>query len=173
MEFQLDQTIDVLRRSPSVLKAMLRQISVDWQLANEGEGTWNPYDIVGHLIHGEKTDWIRRAEIILSDDFNKEFKPFDRQAQFKESRNKSIEDLLDEFESLRNENLRKLEALNIQAHHLQKTGIHPDFGEVNLEQLLSTWLVHDLGHIAQVTRVMAKQYKENIGPWKAYLPIVS
>jgi hypothetical protein len=130
-----------------------------------------PFDIIGHLVHGEKTDWIVRAKIILE---NRKglFKPFDRFSQFKDSKGKNISQLLDELKTLRNENLHFLRKLNIDDDDLAKVGVHPDFGEVNLKQLLSTWVVHDLGHIRQIARVMAKQYKYEIGPWEKYLPVV-
>lgn len=173
MEFCLNHTIDVLSRTPKVLRELLFQLPSSWLNSNEGGDSWSPYDIVGHLIHGEKTDWILRTEIILAENVDKQFKPFDREAQFEDSKGKTLENLLDEFEVLRKLNLQKLKDLNISKEDLQRTGVHPHFGEVTLEQLLSTWLVHDLGHIAQIARVMAKQYKASIGPWEEYLPIVN
>jgi hypothetical protein len=151
---------------------MLQGISAGWTTPNEGEATWSVYDIVGHLIHGEKTDWIPRAEIILSEKPDKTFEPFDRFAQFETGPAKSLQELLDEFKSLRARSLSTLRSKNIQASDLSATGIHPAFGTVHLSQLLATWVVHDLNHIAQIARVMAFQYKEAVGPWKAYLGIL-
>jgi hypothetical protein len=139
---------------------------------NEGGETWSVFDVVGHLIHGEKTDWMVRIEIIISDSSNKEFKPFDRFAQFQESKGKSFEQLLNEFKSLREMNIKKLEGLNLKESDFIKTGIHPKFGAVTLSQLISAWVIHDLGHISQISRVMAKQYKEQAGPWIEYLRIL-
>jgi hypothetical protein len=170
MNFHVDKSIEILERTPSVLKCMLSGLSTDWTSANEGAGTWSAYDIIGHLIHGELTDWIPRADLILSG--NKKFNPFDRLAQFEESKGKSLEDLLAEFEEIRKANIRRLVEFDITTEDLAETGIHPEFGEVTLSQLLATWAVHDLTHIAQISRVMAKQYKEAVGPWVAYLRIL-
>lgn len=171
MQFNLANSTEILQRTPSVLRAMLQGLSDEWLYANEGEGTWSPYEVVGHLIHGEKTDWIPRMEIILSDKADKTFEPFDRFAQLTEER-KPLDALLDEFDVLRAESLQILQSRSISDDDLIKTGIHPAFGEVRLYQLLSTWVAHDLGHIAQIARVMAKQYKEDAGPWVAYLRIL-
>jgi len=172
MKFNLQKAIEVLTRTPNVLEALLQGMSEEWIFQNEGEETWSPFDVMGHLIHGEKTDWIERMEIILSDGPNKAFKPFDRFAQFEESKGKNMEQLLAEFKSLRQQNLVILQSKTIDAVALAKKGIHPAFGEVTLEHLLSTWVAHDLGHLAQIARVMAKQYKDEVGPWEAYLPIL-
>lgn len=171
MNFDLNKTTDVLERTPKILEDLLSGLSDDWILNNEGDDTWSPYDIVGHLIHGERTDWMVRLEIILHKD-DKKFIPYDRFAQFKESAGKSLQQLLSEFALLRKENLQKLKSLNITENDLNKTGIHPEFGEVTLSQLLSTWTIHDLTHIAQITRVMAKQYEEAIGPWIKYFRVM-
>jgi hypothetical protein len=170
MNFNLDKSIEILERTPNVLKCMLSGLSTDWTSANEGAGTWSAYDIVGHLIHGELTDWIPRAELILSG--NKKFNPFDRFAQFEESSGKSLQDLLTEFEEIRKANISRLVEYDITTGDLDETGIHPEFGEVTLSELLATWAVHDLTHIAQISRVMAKQYKDAVGPWVAYLRIL-
>lgn len=173
MAFDLNDSIEILERTPKVITAYLKDLSPNWTKNNEGLETWSPYDIVGHLIHGEKTDWIPRMNIILSDVPNKRFDPFDRFAQEKEDQTKTIEDLLEEFKKLRKKNIKALKAQKLSKEDLKKTGIHPDLGEVTLQELIATWTVHDLGHIAQISRVMAKQYKECVGPWKAYLSIVN
>jgi DinB family protein len=172
MEFNLEKSIEILERTPNVLKALLQGLSDDWILNNEGEGTWSAYDVVGHLIHGEKTDWIPRTEIILSGNSNKSFVVFDRFAQFEESRGKSLKELLDEFDMLRKKNIEILRSKSVNAETLQEKGIHPAFGEVSLSQLLATWVVHDLDHIVQVSRVLAKQYASAVGPWTAYLKVL-
>ena len=171
LHFDLEKAIEVLERTPRVLRAMLENLSDEWIYRNEGEETWSPYEIVGHLIHGENTDWIPRMEVILSDRADKTFEPFDRFAQLIAEK-KPLLALLDEFEALRTENLRILRSRVISADDLKAKGIHPAFGEVTLSQLLSTWVAHDLGHIAQISRVMAKQYKEEVGPWIAYLRVL-
>lgn len=173
MDFNYNKSLEILRRTPAVLKHMLSGLSEDWYSHNEGEETWSPYDVIGHFIHGEKTDWLERTEIILSNAADKTFIPFDRFAQMGASTGKSIEALLEEFRILREGNLDKLEALGIDEKDLNKKGIHPELGEVSLRQLLASWVVHDLGHIAQISRVMAKQYKEEVGPWIAYLGILN
>ena len=172
MNFSLEKSIEILERAPSAYKELLNGVSDEWSKTNEGGESWSPYDVLGHLIHGESGDWMNRIEIILSDNPDKNFKPFDRFAQFEESKGKSLKDLLGEFMMLRIMNLEKLKAKNITEADLDKKGIHPVFGEVTLRQLLSTWVVHDLNHLAQVTRVMAYQYKDNVGPWSEYLRIL-
>ena len=172
MQFELSKSVEILERTPKVVKAMLDGLSDDWIRNNEGPETWSAYDIVGHLIHGEKTDWIQRIQIVLSDSADKKFTPFDRFAQKNTDQKRSIEDLILEFSELRKKNLMVLKALNITSDDLDCTGIHPDFGKVTLGQLLSTWAVHDLGHLAQISRVMAKQYIEEVGPWENYLGIL-
>ena len=172
MEFKLEQTIEVLQRTPATLNALLRDLSEQWLVQNEGPETWSPYDVIGHLIHGEETDWIPRARIILEHGETRAFEPFDRVAMFEESKGKSIVEMLDTFAQLRTENLRELQSMNLTSDLLDKRGRHPELGVVTLRQLLSTWVVHDLGHIRQVVRVMSKQYGEAVGPWKAYLSIL-
>lgn len=172
MKFTLSKSIEILERTPDVLIAMLHNLSADWTSKNEGGETWSVFDIVGHLIHGEKTDWIPRMEIILSDKPDKTFKPFDRLAQFEESKGKSLTQLLDEFKRLRNRNIEQLRSKNLTDQNCEEKGIHPAFGEITLSQLISTWTVHDLNHIAQISRVMAKQYKAEVGPWVEYLKIL-
>lgn len=173
MEFDVKKSIVVLTRTPAVLEALLENLNEEWVQNNEGENTWSPFDVVGHLIHGEKTDWIVRMDIILTDGVNRKFDPYDRFAQFTESKGKTIQQLLQEFKQLRKENIAILESKNLSAQDLMKKGMHPALGEVTLKNLLATWTAHDLGHIAQITRVMAKQYKTEVGPWTQYLPILT
>lgn len=172
MNFSFNKSIEILERTPKVLELMLENLSDEWTMNNEGPETWSPYDVLGHLVHGEQTDWIIRTKIILSGSENKAFTPFDRFAQFEESKGKSLTDLLDEFKKARKKNLNFLKGLNLSENDLNKTGIHPKFGDITLRQLLGTWTVHDLSHIAQIARVMSKQYKDAVGPWIEYLPIL-
>lgn len=172
MKFHLHNAYEILGKTPALLKVNLENLSQEWLYSNEGEGTWSPYNIVGHLIVGEKTDWITRTKVILSNSENKTFIPFDRFAQEKEDQTRPIADLLDEFQQLRNQNIATLKSLNLQKNHFTLEGIHPELGTVTLKQLLATWVVHDLGHIAQISRVMAKQYQEEVGPWTNYLNIL-
>lgn len=172
MKFSIEKSIEILERTPSILESYLNDLSEDWIKNNEGENTWSPYDILGHLVHGEKTDWIERLKIILSDSENKQFEPFDRFAQMHEDANRPISELLKEFRELREKNLDKLKAFKMVGLDFERKGIHPELGEVTLMQLISTWVVHDLGHIAQISRVMAKQFKSEVGPWKNYLGIL-
>ena len=173
MEYQLDQAREILRRTPGTLNALLRDLPDDWVLANEGPETFSPYDVIGHLIEGEENDWIPRARIILEHGEAKPFEKFDRFAMYEKSRGKSLSELLKQFEQLRGESLRQLDEMNLTPELLQKQGSHPALGVVTLSQLLSAWVVHDLGHIRQIVRVMAKQYREAIGPWTTYLTIVN
>jgi len=172
MKFSLSKSLEILERTPGVLIALLQNLSVEWTLNNEGGETWNVHDIVGHLIHGEETDWITRTEIILSNKPDKTFAPFDRFAQFEKSKEKTMSQLLDKFKSLRQNNIAVLKSMELTDQDLEQTGVHPAFGEVTLSQLLSTWTVHDLNHIAQISRVIAKQYKTEVGPWTEYLRIL-
>ena len=172
MEYSVSKSVEVLERTPATLIQMLDGLPDDWVFNNEGEGTWSAYDVIGHLIHGDITDWLPRAQLILSHNPEKRFTPFDRFAQFEESKGKSLHQLLIEFQEIRRKNIEKLLELNIAEHDLSKTGIHPTFGEVTLSQLLSCWVVHDLDHISQVSRVMAKQYKTAVGPWVEFLKIL-
>ena len=173
MEFQLDQAKEILRRTPATLNALLADLPNDWVLSNEGPETWSPYDVIGHLIEGEETDWIPRARIILEQGETRPFDKFDRFAMFQKSKGKSLLELLAQFEQLRGESLRQLDEMKLTPELLQKRGMHPALGGVTLSQLLSAWVVHDLGHIRQIVRVMAKQYREAIGPWTEYLTIVN
>ena len=172
MEFKLEEAIEILRQTPSTISALLRPLSNTWIERNEGPNTWSPFDVVGHLIHGEDTDWIPRARIIINDGEARPFEPFDRVAMFEKSKGKSLVDLLETFSSLRTSNIQELERMNLTTTMLEKRGTHPELGTVTLGQLLATWVVHDLGHIAQIVRVMARQYREEVGPWTAYLSIL-
>jgi hypothetical protein len=172
MEFDLEPGIAILERTPHVMRAMLAGLSPAWTDATEGPETWSPYVILGHLIHAERTDWIPRAELVLAQGANRRFTPYDRFAQFRESEGKSLADLLDEFARLRADNVATLASWQLTDAQLALEGEHPAFGAVTLRQLLATWVAHDLGHVAQVARVMAKQYREAVGPWRAYLPVL-
>jgi hypothetical protein len=172
MDFDLTAGIAVLERTPHTLRAMLAGLPPAWTDATEGPDTWSPYVIVGHLIHGERTDWIPRARIILAQGPERRFAPFDRFAQFRESQGKTLAELLDEFARLRAENLATLAGWRLTDSQLALEGEHPELGRVTLRQLLATWVAHDLGHVAQTARVMAKQYRDAVGPWRAYLPVM-
>src|SRR5438876_10182646 len=172
MEFQLDQAIHILRRTPATLNSLLRGVPDEWTMVNEGPDTWSPYDILGHLIYGEQTDWIPRARIILEHGESQAFEPFDRFAQFEKSKGKSPGELLDEFETLRKRNLIALAEMRLTSEQLTLRGRHPELGSVALSELLATWVAHDLSHIAQAVRVMCKQYSDAVGPWSDYLPLL-
>lgn len=169
--FSLDDAVAVLKRTPSTLSALLTDLPDTWIVATEGDNTWSPYDVIGHLIHGERTDWIPRTRHILAGETGP-FETFDRMAQFTKSEGKSLRELLAIFTELRRENLIVLAELNLTSEDLDRKGLHPQLGEVTLGQLLATWVVHDLDHIAQITRTMAKVYTEATGPWSAYLSIL-
>jgi len=171
-KFNLAETIAVLTRTPATLNALLRGLPEVWTHNNEGKDTWSAFDIVGHLIVGERTDWMPRARIILENGETRPFDSFDRFAQVKESQGKSLEQLLDDFARLRNENLAALQALNLQPEDLKRCGKHPALGVVTLSELLATWAVHDLTHLHQLSRVMAHQYRGAVGPWSAYLGVL-
>lgn len=168
MQYDLQKSLEILERTPATYKSLFYGISPEWSLSNEGPKTWSAFDIIGHLIHGEQTDWIPRARIILSDAADKTFEPFDRFAQEKLSVGKTMDGLLDDFEALRMQNLEELKSWNLSEEDLEKKGIHPELGEVTLKQLLSVWTIHDLMHLHQVSRVMVKLYKEEIGPFIQY-----
>lgn len=172
MNFSLTEGIAVLERTPRVLRALLQDIPAAWTEGNEGADTWSPYVVVGHLIHGERADWIPRARIILAQGEHRRFQPFDRLAQFRESEGKSLAALLDEFADLRQQSLATLRQWNLTDEQLALEGEHPAFGAVTLTQLLSTWVAHDLSHLTQITRVMAKQYRDAVGPWRQYLSVM-
>jgi len=173
MFFDLNKSIEILERTPAVVTALLQGLSSEWLFNNEGADTWSPYDIIGHYIEGEKTDWMPRMRIILSDHDDKRFVPFNRFAQLNNDKNKPINALLNEFSEWRKNNILELREANLNEEKLNKKGIHPEFGEVTLRQLLATWVAHDLNHIHQISRVMAKQYKEEIGPWTRYISVVN
>jgi hypothetical protein len=172
MKFELGEAIAVLERTPQVLRALLSGLPGAWLRGTEGKETWSAYQIVGHLIHGEKTDWIPRTRMILEHGESRTFIPFDRTAMLKLTQDLPLAEMLNEFDSLRVANIEILKGLKLDAQQIGKKGRHPDFGPVTLEQLISTWVVHDLGHLAQITRVMAKQYTGEVGPWRAYLPVL-
>src|ERR1700751_1594478 len=172
MEDSLQHAISLLTRTPSALNALLRDLPETWTRRNEGEGTWSPFDIVGHLIHGEHTDWIPRTKIILQFGESKPFEPFDREGFKRIILNKTLPQLLDEFARLRSENLDQLPALNLQPQDLERRGQHPPLGVVTLSQLLATWAAHDLTHLHQISRIMAHQYREAVGPWRKYLGVL-
>ncbi len=172
MEFDLAHGTAVLERTPQTMRALLLELPASWVDATEGPKTWSPYVIVGHLIHGERTDWIPRAKIILAQGANRRFVPFDRFAQLRENRDNSLADLLDEFARLRTQNLATLASWRLTDAQLALEGEHPELGRVTLRQLLAAWIVHDLGHVAQSARVMATQYREAVGPWRKYLTIL-
>ncbi len=172
MEFSLEASVSILRKTPGTIRNILEDLPEKWTHQNEGPDTWSPFDVVGHLIHGEKTDWIPRSKIILFEE-DKHFTPYDRFAQFKESVGKTMEDLLNEFKMLREQNIKALIGFDLKENDFDKWGIHPEFGEVTLRQLLAAWVVHDLGHIVQINRVLAKQYKEEAGPWPKYLAVLN
>jgi hypothetical protein len=167
----LDDVVAILERTPETLSALLDGLPDTWIRATEGEGTWSPYDVVGHLIHGERTDWIPRARHILAGE-TRSFEPFDRLAQFKESQGKDLAELLQTFAELRRENIAALKAMDLTDSDLDRPGLHPELGRVRLEQLLATWVVHDLDHLTQITRTMAKVYTDATGPWSAYLSVL-
>ncbi len=170
--FSLEKSIEIIERTPNAIRALTEGLSEDWTHENEGPNTWSVFDIVGHLVHGEKTDWITRVNIILNDSENKEFEAFDRYAQMESSKGKTLSNLLDEFEEARRKNIALIKEKQIKPDDFSKTGIHPSYGEVNLQQLMATWVVHDLNHIAQINRVMAKQYTNFVGPWFEFLRVL-
>jgi len=172
VEFRLDDAVAILERTPITLGTLLRDLPDRWVRAVEGPGTWSPYDVVGHLIHAERTDWVPRVEHILQHGDTVAFPPFDREAMFAASEGRALGDLLDRFAELRASGLARLAALGLTGDDLNRRGRHPDLGPVTLGQLLSTWVAHDLSHVGQVARVMARQYSEAVGPWRAYLSIL-
>jgi hypothetical protein len=172
MEHNLDHTISLLTRTPVVLNALLRDLPETWTVRNEGESTWSAFDVVGHLIHGEHTDWMPRARIVLQFGETQRFEPFDRWGHKREYQGKLLGQLLDEFASLRSENLNELRALKLRREDLERRGRHPALGIVSLSELLATWAVHDLTHLHQISRVMAHQYREAVGTWSGYLGVL-
>ncbi|HEV3458546.1 MAG TPA: DinB family protein [Thermoanaerobaculia bacterium] len=172
MEHDLQDTIALLGRTPAALDGLLRDLPETWTHRDEGENTWSVFDVVGHLIHGEHTDWMPRARMVLQFGETRTFEPFDRQGHVRESAGKSLDQLLDEFARLRAQNLDELRALNLQPKDLELRGRHPFFGVVTLSELLATWAAHDLTHLHQISRIMAHQYQEAVGPWTAFLGVM-
>jgi hypothetical protein len=169
----LEESIAVLSRTPAALDVLLRDLPQAWTGATEGPGTWSPYDVIGHLNHGERSDWMPRLEIILAHGTARTFDPYDREAQFVESAGKSMTALLDDFLALRRGNIARLRELNLQPEQLELQGTHPAFGPVTLRQLLAAWTAHDLAHILQVSRIMARHYRQEVGPWAEYLSVMN
>ena len=169
----MEEAIALLARTPATLEALLRGLPDGWIAAHEGGETWSPFDVIGHLIHGERTDWMSRARIILEHGEARAFDTFDRLSQLRESEGRTLASLLEEFATLRQENLRALAALRLTDADLDRRGRHPELGVVTLRQILATWVAHDLDHVAQVSRVLARQYSDEVGPWRAYLRIIS
>lgn len=172
MEQDLQQTMSLLARTPATLNTLLRDLPDAWTMKNEGDNSWSALQVVGHLIHGERTDWMTRTKMILQLGQSQLFPPFDRLGHIRESQGKSLEQLLDEFAHLRSDNLRELHSLNLQPKDLELRGQHPALGAVTLSQLLATWAVHDLTHLHQLSRIMAHQYRDTVGPWSAYLGVL-
>lgn len=172
MKFQIEKAVEILSQTPVTIKSLLGNLSDDWIGNPLNSDNWTPFDIVGHLIHGEETDWIPRAEIILSQGGNSIFEPFDRFAQFEKSKGETLNELIETFTVSRTKNLVTLSEMNLTEEKLKFKGIHPELGEVTLEQLVATWAVHDLNHIKQLVTVLASKYAENVGVWKQYLSIL-
>lgn len=172
MLLHLQDTTALLQRTPAALNSLLRDLPEAWTLSNEGQGTWSVLEVVGHLIHGERADWIPRVKMILEFGESRTFVPFDRSGHAREQEGKSLAQLLDEFARLRNENLEMLRSLHLQPQDLERRGRHPAFGPVSLSQLLATWAAHDLTHLHQISRVLGHRYREAVGPWSAYLGVL-
>lgn len=172
MEQNLQHTIALLTRTPAALKALLRDLPEEWTMRNEGENSWSAFGVVGHLIHGERTDWMPRVHRILQSGESRAFDPFDRWAQVRENQGKTLAELLDEFADLRAKNLHQLRALRLRPEDFSGRGRHPALGIVTLSELLATWAAHDLTHLHQISRVMAYQYRDAVGPWKAFLGVM-
>lgn len=173
MDFDLANGIAVLRRTPAVVRSLLTDLPDAWLRATEGPDTWSPFDVLGHLIDGEETDWIPRARIILARGPSPAFEPFDRFRHLRLNRDTAAAELLDRFDRIRSANLATLEGFRLTPAELALEGFHPELGRVTLRQLLATWVAHDLGHVGQIVRVMAKQYGDAVGPWRRYLPVLT
>jgi hypothetical protein len=171
-EHNLQQTISLLAYTPGALNALLRELPETWTLRNEGESTMSAFDVVGHLIHGERTNWMPRTRMTLRFGESRTFEPFDRWGHVRESQGESLGQLLDEFARLRSENLGELRALNLRQDDLNRRGQHPALGGVTLSELLATWAIHDLTHLHQISRVMAHQYRDTVGPFSRYLGVL-
>jgi hypothetical protein len=171
--FTVNDALALLGRTPATLDALLRGLPEDWITAHEGGETWSPFDVIGHLIHGERTDWLPRARIILEDGDARAFVTFDRFAQFSASNGRTLDNLLDEFAAVRRDSVRQLAELRLSDADLDRRGRHPQLGAVTLRQLLATWVAHDLDHVVQVSRVLARQYSDEVGPWRAFLRVIS
>ena len=171
--FDMEEAVAILTRTPAMLDALLRGLRDCWIVAHEGADTWSPFDVVGHLIHGERTDWLPRARMILQHGDTQPFETFDRFAQFEASKGRTLDSLLDELAALRQQNLRDLAALRITEADLDRPGRHPTLGAVTLRMLLATWVAHDLDHVTQICRVLGRQYTDEVGPWRAYLRVIS
>lgn len=173
MQYSLERSYEILERTPAVLQVLLAGLHDDWIMNNEGPETFSPFDVIGHLIHGENTDWTVRTKMILEFGNTKTFERYDRFAQYEESKDKSLQQLLDQFAATRKDNMIWFKSLNLTRADLDRKGMHPVLGDVTLRHLLATWVVHDLTHIAQITRVMAKQYKGEMGPWTEFFRILN
>ena len=171
--FVMEEALAILSRTPRVVDAMLRGLPEGWIAAHEGGQTWSPFDIVGHLIHGERADWIPRLRVIVEHGPSRPFDKFDRFAQFTASEGRTLDSLLDEFASLRRESLDALERMRLAEADFDREGRHPELGAVTMRNLLATWVAHDLDHVAQIARVLARQYSGEVGPWQKYLRIIS
>jgi hypothetical protein len=171
--FTLTDAVAVLARTPATLEALLRGLPEGWTSTNEGGDSWSPYDVIGHLIHGERTNWMGRVRVLLAHGESRPFDTFDRFAQFSESAGQPLPALLDEFAQVRATNLRELEALNLTPADLERRGMHPSLGPLTLRNLLATWVAHDFDHITQIARVMARQYSDEVGPFREYLRVVN
>jgi uncharacterized damage-inducible protein DinB len=173
MQFQLEDAIAILSHTPAALDAMVRGLPEPWLHANEGPETWSPFDVVGHLVAGERTDWVTRLRLILEHGDKHPFEPFNRTAMFEESKGKTIAELLDTFATLRAQNLETVRALQLEPADFARRGMHPSLGSVTLEQLLATWVTHDMTHMVQISRVIAKQFKDEVGPWREYIGVLN
>lgn len=171
--FNLSEAIEVIRNTPAVLRAILSGLSDPWIRNNYGPETFSPFDVLGHLIHGERTDWIPRLQLILAHGEIRAFEPFDRYAMYEIDRGKTIGELIDTFTGLRNANVATLESMKVSPTHLDKRGMHPELGSVTTQELIATWAVHDLNHIHQITKCLAHQYRENVGPWRRYISFLA
>lgn len=172
MEHNLQDTLALLGRTPATLNALLRDLPDDWTHSNEGVDTWSPVEVIGHLVHGERTDWIPRARLILQHGESRAFEPFDMQGHLREIQGKLLPQLLDDFAQLRTHNVFELRAWKLQPQQLAKRGLHPALGSVTLSELLATWVSHDLTHLHQVSRILAYRYRDAVGPWKKYLGVM-